>query len=334
MRLIADGKLTIPLYLGTSILFNDSIREFGLGGRNLIKEFGVIETIREMISICQMNLPREEAWLVRMDDAERISQQCVTKGGFNFRHGSAYLTPSNFTAVNYATTNTCGSEALEHFMMRWNRLREHRIGLPRDVSDAVGRIVRFAERPRVPLLVKLAGVPAAALAAEDGGQPTDVFQRLESLLRERFFSTMCQQTNFELVEPIPVSHADVFRIVEPSCDPEREPTLSSRRSSISSIQSQLVRSASCCKPRTPWRNCLRSTQPQPCHASASDLPPEYVHWQPPTSFPPTAESPSSMWASHADPRRPIPPSFSPHFLRFFHSYSTDTTGKNQNAIML
>jgi hypothetical protein len=217
MRLIANGKLTIPLYHG--------IREFGLGGRNLIREFEVIEMLREMVSICQLRLPREEAWFVRMDDAERISRQCVTGGGFNFRHGSAYLTPSDFTAVNYATTNTYGSEALEHLMMLWNRLREHRIGLSRGISDAVGRVIRFAERPRVPLLVKLAGVPAAALAAENGGHATDVFQRLESLLREKFFSIMCQQTNFELIQPIPLSHADVFRIVEPSCDPEREPML-------------------------------------------------------------------------------------------------------------
>lgn len=235
MALIVDGKLTIPLYHGTSDLFYESIKQFGLGGRNQIQEFRVIELLRQLVTICQTNLPNQEEWLVRMDDAERISRQGVTSGGFNFRHGSAYLTPSSFTPANYATLNEYGSEALEHFMMLWNRLRENHIELSREIKDGAHLIIAFAERPKLPLLIKLVDVPASILAAENGGLATDVFDRIEGLIQEKFFSVMCQQANFELLKPFPIRDADVFRIIEPPSDSEKALSLEPYRSTRSAV---------------------------------------------------------------------------------------------------
>ena len=225
MALIVDGKLTIPLYHGTSDLFLGSIKEFGLGGRNLIQELCVIELLRQLVAICQTSLPNQEEWLVRMDDAERITRQVVTAGGFNFRHGSAYLTPSLFTAANYATSSEYGSEALGHFIMLWNRLRESHIELPPQISDGALPIIDFADRPKVPVLVKLVGVPARILAAENGRSACDVFRWIEQFMQDKFFTGYCQQANFEVLDPIQVRDADVFRIVEPSENSEKEPLL-------------------------------------------------------------------------------------------------------------
>jgi hypothetical protein len=229
MSIIVNGKLTIPLYHGTSDLFYESIRQVGLGGRNLIRKLRVVELLRELITFCETKLPNEEQWLLRMQAAGWIARQHVSRGGLNFRHGSVYLTPSHYTATVYATSSKYGSEALGHFMMLWNRLRENQINLPPDISDGAQLIIDFADRPRVPILIKVVGVPETILAAEKGGPASDVFERIEQLGQKSSVSTMCQQENFELLEPIPIHHAEIYRIVKPSRNPDEEPLLATYR---------------------------------------------------------------------------------------------------------
>jgi hypothetical protein len=226
MALIVDGKLTIPLYHGTSDLFYESIRQFGLGGRNLIAEFQVIDLLRDLFTICRTSLPNEEQWLVKMQVAEWIAQQCVSRGGLNFRHGSTYLTPSSYTAANYATSSEYGSEALEQFMLLWNRLQENGIELQQQISDGARPIINFALKPKMPILIKVDGIPARALAAENGHNTASVFQWLESIMNDPIsFPVLCQQANFEVREPFRIGGADVFRIVEHSRNRVREPVL-------------------------------------------------------------------------------------------------------------
>jgi len=216
VTLVVDGRLTIPLYHGTSDLFYESIVAHGLGGRNIIKEMRAVELLGYLISICRDSLPYDEEWLVRMNVAERIVRQGVTSGGFNLRHGSAYLTPSSFTAMNYATSNQYGSEALEYVMQLWYRLRERDISVPRVVSDIAQPLIEFTARPRIPILIKLEAVPANILAAENGGDAANILQRLEEWreqMDDRLFFTMCQQENFELLKPVPMGEAEVFQIV-------------------------------------------------------------------------------------------------------------------------
>jgi hypothetical protein len=226
MAFIVDGKLTIPLYHGTSDLFYESIRQFGLGGRNLIMEFRVIELLRELISVCRRSLPNREQWPVKMQVAESIAQQCVSRGGFNFRHGSTYLTPSSYAAANYATSGEYGSEALEQFMLLWNRLRQSGIGLPQQISDGARPIINFALKPKMPIMIKVDGISATVLRAEKGGDPASVFLWLESFMNDPIsILDVGQQANFEVRQPIRIGEADVFRIVDHSRYRVKEPRL-------------------------------------------------------------------------------------------------------------
>jgi hypothetical protein len=230
MSLIVDGKLTIPLYHGTSDLFYESIRQFGLGGRNVIMELRVIELLRELITICQTRLPNEEPWLTKMLVAERIAQQSVSRGGFNFRHGATYLTPSSYTAANYGTATEYGSEALGHFVILWDRLREGQIELSRDLADRARPIIDFAARPKEPILIRLDGVPLAMLASENGSDAASVIHRIERFANDKvLFPVMRQQANFELLGPMPISEGNVFRIVGHSRDHVKEPSLAPYR---------------------------------------------------------------------------------------------------------
>jgi hypothetical protein len=43
---VHDGRLTIPLYHGTSMLFYDSIVASGLGGRDIVEESGIRNAAR------------------------------------------------------------------------------------------------------------------------------------------------------------------------------------------------------------------------------------------------------------------------------------------------
>lgn len=222
MALVANGKLTIPLYHGTSDLFYESILKFGLGGRNVIEEMRVIELLGRLISICQTNLPNEQQWLVKMQSARSVAQQNVSRGGFNFRHGSVYLTPSSCVAANYATSSEYGSEVLGHFMMLWDRLCHRDIKTPEDVANGAQPIIKFCARPKRPILIRLESVPASMLSAENGGDATSVFQWIEKFVEDK---DMWQPANFELRAAVHVGEGDIFRIVKYSRGSVKEPSL-------------------------------------------------------------------------------------------------------------
>jgi hypothetical protein len=136
-----------------------------------------------------------------------------------------YLTPSSLTAANYATSNEYGSEALEHFMMLWNRLQERKIRLPRAITDSARPILNFIARPKVPILIRAEGVHAKMLIAENGDAPLKSFELLEKLMEEPLFTAVCQQTNFEWIGVIPINNLEVFEILVPSSNPAKEPAL-------------------------------------------------------------------------------------------------------------
>jgi hypothetical protein len=218
MPLLLDGKFAIPLYHGTNILFCDSIRQYGLGGRNVIKELRVIELLRELLAICEKSLPTEEDWIPRMDCVNWVASQAVTEGGFNWRHGSAYLSASVDKAVRYAVSSEFSSEALAHFMMLWRRLNESRIVLPPSVEVDSQPIIQFASGIKVPLVLQLDGVPISALSSEIGGDPNKYLNFLEPLASEdpSVFQALLQGANFELREPVCISEEKIFRVLKDS----------------------------------------------------------------------------------------------------------------------
>jgi hypothetical protein len=221
MPLLIDGKITIPLYHGTNLLFYDSIKQHGLGGRDLIKELRVIELLRELIAICEESLTAEEDWILRMQCAKFIASQDVTGGGFNFRHGSAYLAASVEKAARYAVSSEFSSEALAQFMMLWTRLQDSGVSLPPTVRVGSLPIVEFASGEKAPLVFELSNVAIDNLAAEDGSDPSAMLDLVGSLVTgdnsvDRHF---LGAANFEAHGPISIADARTFRVLrEPAND--------------------------------------------------------------------------------------------------------------------
>jgi hypothetical protein len=221
MPLLFDGKITIPLYHGTNLLFYDSIKQHGLGGRNPIQELRVIELLQELIAICEDSLAAEEDWIPRMQCAKLIASQDVTGGGFNFRHGSAYLAASVEKAVRYAVSSEFSSEALAHFMMLWKRLQNSRVTLPPTVETGSRPIVELASGKKAPLVFQLSDVAIGGLTAEDGGDPSVFLNFIGPLAsgENSVYEHLLGGANFELHEPISVADGRILRVLrEPSID--------------------------------------------------------------------------------------------------------------------
>lgn len=218
MPLLSDGKITIPLYHGTNLLFYESIKRHGLSGLNLIKELCVIELLRELIAICDDSLPDEEDWILRMQSAKFIASQDVTGGGFNFRHGSAYLAASIQKAVRYAISSEFSSEALAQFMMLWNRLEDRRIIVPEAVVTRSKPIVEFASGKKAPLVLQLSDVPICDLTAENGSDPTACLNLVRQLASSEnpVYEHLLGAVNFELHKPTSIADAKIFGVLRAS----------------------------------------------------------------------------------------------------------------------
>ena len=114
MHILKNDILRIPLYHSTSSLFTDSIIAHGLGAVNPLETLQVLPFLRYAYELCNQLFSAENnsSWQVHKLVIQKIVDQEITAGNFNFRHGSTYLTAICQTAMNYASHNSFGSEAL------------------------------------------------------------------------------------------------------------------------------------------------------------------------------------------------------------------------------
>lgn len=96
--LVVDGKLTVPLFHGTSTLFYDSILDTGLGGRKIVEDLGLRAAAQEILKYEEQlnalpNWPFEKRFLLKLAE-DPTSQNPALHAVFNFRYGGTYVTPS------------------------------------------------------------------------------------------------------------------------------------------------------------------------------------------------------------------------------------------------
>jgi hypothetical protein len=215
--LVVDGKLTVPLYHGTSTIFHDSIAENGLGGRNIVEELRLPAIVHRLLEY-EEQLQTYPSWVVEkrllLKIADDPSQNLSGHFGFNFRYGGTYVTPSRQTGARYALFNKCGSEALSSTIKILEALLAQ---LPTLASDEhFSRAVAFASKPGRPMLIEAYEVPVTSLRAEQGGSCGAVLEQIERALADpEIYDTMVQQDNFELLRPVPASQLRFTKIVSP-----------------------------------------------------------------------------------------------------------------------
>jgi len=205
--LVTNGRLNVPLFHGTSMLFYESIAANGLGARNIVEELRLRRVATALLPFCDERMNCDPESIVA--DRElmlRIAQEPNgtqnRDWGWNFRYGGTYLSASRKTAVNYAVLNKFGSEALsgiartlQKLIPLYHELRSH---------SEVALLVSFLRKPCAPILVEAIDIPVELLRAEQGGSRHSALDRMNSALDDMsLYDRVVQQANFELVAPIP-----------------------------------------------------------------------------------------------------------------------------------
>jgi hypothetical protein len=108
----SQNEVPVPLYHGTSSLFLEEIRQFGLGGRDPLVDLKMPEFVQELWPLVQANLGSTAIFRARSGLFSRMVEQRA--GNWNFQRGQTYVSPSRETAVIYAANNRYGSELLTY----------------------------------------------------------------------------------------------------------------------------------------------------------------------------------------------------------------------------
>lgn len=210
--LVADnGQMLVPLYHGTSKIFLDSIQESGLGAKDPNIMFKSHELLTEMFNLEGWNWSDDPELLT----IRYIVDQSVSIGGFNFRHGNTYLTPSKLTAVRYALTNRLGSELLSTTISLFDRLKVRDEGKACEVASKYPIISGLLSLEHQPLLVEALQVPIRSLRSEQGDAPEVVIDQINNSpdgMDSKLFHVVFQQHNFELIYSLPAENLRYYEI--------------------------------------------------------------------------------------------------------------------------
>ena len=204
----------VPLYHGTSKIFLSSIHSVGLGAKDPHVMFRTREMLNELASAREWNWC-EDPFLL---DVRYIVEQRVTAGGFNFRHGSTYLSSSRNNAVRYALNNRYGSELLSTTFSMLERLKEHDLRGAYEIIERYPELLKLQEMPHQPLLIEAFDVPTRHLRSEPGEDPAHNI----SMLRENaddMSELVWQQLNFELTAPHSAAYLNYYCIEPKNADP-------------------------------------------------------------------------------------------------------------------
>lgn len=195
-----NGQLTIPLYHGTSSYYLDSINRFGLGGVRDEKIFNksVLSLLADRLSD---PLNQTEWWELNSMFVELMLEQRITGGGFNFRYGDTYLTPSRFTAHRYAVSNCKGSEYVSTIYHAFSALVSVNGTAANEIVPS-GHVLRdIFEAEHSPVLITIKGISVEMLRTENG---ENIQSQIESMIKMKKAvpgvdpEVLWQQFNFEI----------------------------------------------------------------------------------------------------------------------------------------
>jgi hypothetical protein len=147
-----------------------------------------------------------------------MTQQTVTGGGFNFRHGATYLSPSKTTAIRYAQSTPEGSEIISETKMLFILVEEHKSQSLTNLKRRYSNLVKRFDEVGYPIVVKVSHLPIDYLRSERGEEAlkniTTLEQWVGSHQEDWALDAIGQQINFEAISKIPTSFITCYRVLD------------------------------------------------------------------------------------------------------------------------
>lgn len=216
-EIVENNILKIPLFHGTSTLFEESIRRYGLGGVNPIKHYSVREFVCEAYKICDEVYSGDEKWEAFKFSPRLLIDQESFNDHVNFQHGDTYLTPSRQSAVSYALTNKFGSELLSMGARLVDLIKGRRPELISQSPLNNSPVMSLISSDSQPILVTIQDIPVNILLSESGNAPDEQIQSVKTLWSLIYDGKSVVNINFRLCGIISQSLLEVERL-NPMCE--------------------------------------------------------------------------------------------------------------------
>lgn len=199
-----NGLLEIPLYHGTSSHYLDSIKKFGLGGvrDEMLFDKRVLSALADRLSDPSN---KTEWWELNSIFVEPMLEQRITGGGFNFRYGGTYLTPSRFTASRYATSNRMGSEYISTIHQAFAALASVNATAANEIIPPGHGLRNIFDAEHSPVVISVRGLSAEMLRTENGESIERQLVNMNNMKNAVVGvdpEVLWQQFNFEISGPI------------------------------------------------------------------------------------------------------------------------------------
>jgi len=199
-----SNKFAFPLYHGTSDIWLDSIKKYGLGGKKMVDFFDLESMLHQVAETC-----RNHNLLDSLDELVLKKMIPYEKDAFTWEYNSVFVSICPDTAERYAQSNKYGSEYLSAIMRLEERIRTK--GIPFQYSD--DKHNDFSENLRSlsprPIIIKIVNINEEDLIPENNSDnPSEVFKYIYSTYDEfkddlKMFHIFMQQYNFKLNRVIP-----------------------------------------------------------------------------------------------------------------------------------
>ncbi len=208
---------------GTSDIFLDSIRKYGLGKINPNIDYKNLDVLIYLNNLAKKYLQHNEEYKKHKDTSNAIANQTELKiidslGKeylHNYRHDCIYVAISRARAAIYASSNKYGSEILERIIFLFNLLKRENIEFQIPDSINLFNFEKYLSYEPKPIIVKINRFEDEKLEREDGLPAKESLNFLRYMIpkmsqKEKFeFLQFC---NFRLLEPVDTKRLTFYEL--------------------------------------------------------------------------------------------------------------------------
>lgn len=208
---------------GTSTIFLDSIRKYGLGSINPNIDYKNLDVLQFLFYQCELHLLNNPNYLQLRDTSSLMVNQSasevVNKFGqkqiLNYKHDGIYVGLSRERAAIYAVLNKYGSEILERCIDLYQILLQSDVpvDIPKEID--IFNFRQFINKEYKPIIIEVSDISDKQLEKEDGSSAIKELNLLRKEIpkmneKEKF--EYLQFCNYKLLTPIDPYKLKFFEI--------------------------------------------------------------------------------------------------------------------------